>query len=471
MRTLFLNTIIIAILASLLITGGVKSSPPVQDAPEANNLLYLPLIQKNFPPPQTVFGAETYSLNTARINQARNANLYWMRYTTISWAAIEPVRTDPPSYHWETVDEAGLSAAGRMGLKTILVIKNTPAWAQKKAGVMCGPIAQDALDEFAQFVRAVVQRYALHPYYVRYYEFGNEPDVDSSLVPPDSVYGCWGDYRDPYYGGGYYAEMLKWAYPALKEASPDSSLIIGGLLLDCDPENRPRGDTASCKPARFLEGILRNQGANYLDVVAFHTYAAVVQGRILDEDYPNWADRGGQVNGKIDFIKQVLNDFGVNKPILMSEVAILCSGTDCEAPSPNFLDLQADFVVSAFARAWGTGLLGGVWYTLEDSAWRQSGLFLESTPRPGYDALAFMSKKLQGATLSATLTAYDGLRGYEFHLPAKRVWILWSPDGVNGKQITLPDSVVAIYDKFGNPIPLTQNPLLIVHPTYLEFAK
>ncbi|OQY93282.1 MAG: hypothetical protein B6D39_03280 [Anaerolineae bacterium UTCFX2] len=467
----FRAAIIFTIIAGLLTAGNPNAMLPAQAAPDANKLLFLPLVQKNYPPPPTVFGAETHSPSTSRIQQAVQANLYWLRYSTISWAAIEPVRTDPPTYHWETVDEAGLEAAARAGFKTILVVKHIPDWAQKKSGVTCGPIAQDSMDEFSQFVRALVQRYSPYPYYVRYWEFGNEPDVDPSLVPPDSVFGCWGDKKDKYYGGGYYADMLKWAYPPLKEASPDSSLIIGGLLLDCDPQDPPPGQATGCKPAKFFEGILNNQGANYFDVVAFHTYATYYQGSILDEDDPKWDSRGGQVSGKVNFLRQVMSDYGVNKPILMSEVALLCSEQDCVTPGASFLDSQADFVVSVNARAWGLGLLGSVWYTLEESSWRQSGLFIQATPKPGYHALVFMAKELQDATLGSEITQYNGLRGYEFHLPAKRVWILWSPDGVTGQQISLPSGVKAVYDKFGNPLTPVQNSLWVVHPTYIELAK
>ena len=39
--------------------------------------------------------------------------------------------------------------------------------------------------------------------------------------------------NDPYYGGGYYAEMLKIVYPQIKAADPEAQILIGGLLLFC----------------------------------------------------------------------------------------------------------------------------------------------------------------------------------------------------------------------------------------------
>ena len=63
-----------------------------------------------------------------------------------------------------------------------------------------------------------VERYSAPPYNVIYWEVGNEPDIDPSLVDGDEIYGCWGDKTDAYYGGGYYAEVLKQVYPAVKKA-------------------------------------------------------------------------------------------------------------------------------------------------------------------------------------------------------------------------------------------------------------
>ena len=51
--------------------------------------------------------------------------------------------------------------------------------------------------------------------------------MDPKLVDPDSVFGCWGDNDDDYYGGGYYADMLKMVYPAVKSADPQAQVLIG----------------------------------------------------------------------------------------------------------------------------------------------------------------------------------------------------------------------------------------------------
>ena len=90
----------------------------------------------------------------------------------------------------------------------------------------CGPIKPDALNAFGDFLFEAVSRYSLPPYNVTYWELGNEPDVDWNVANSAMPFGCWGDASDPYFGGGYYAEMLKVAYPQIKAANPEARVLF-----------------------------------------------------------------------------------------------------------------------------------------------------------------------------------------------------------------------------------------------------
>jgi hypothetical protein len=441
-------------------------------SPDSAYFLNLPLIGKSFPPPPPVFGAETYNFFKWKINKANLAKVFWLRNAAFSWAAIEPTRPAPdPTYNWDLVNNAGLIDAYNHNLTVIAIIKDTPGWArmQKYSAYQCGPIDASALDEYAQFIYDLVARYSQPPYNIRYFELGNEPDVDPTALGTDYSprYGCWGNERDPYYGGGYYAEMLKYAYPAVKAANPESQVLIGGLLLDCDPTHPPTGK--NCLAAKFLEGILRNQGAAYFDILAFHGYSGYSQGKIIDETNQNFAARGGQIVGKVDFLHSVMAQYGVNKPLMMTETALNCWPTDeCYPPNDTFLQLQADYVVSAYVRSWSLSLTGAIWYTLEDSGWQQTGLHTGQTSRPAYNAYVFMTNELKGATIGQALTQFAGLKGYQFTTPTKRIWVLWAPDGMTSQTITLPGNVSLIYDLYGNSIPVAV-PITVLHPIYIEF--
>jgi hypothetical protein len=445
--------------------GRAKTGLPQTDPPSST---YLPIVMNNYPRPPTIFGVEILSMTTTKINTARNANASWARYFTFSWANIEPVRTASPTYNWSVVDEQGLMNAAASGLTVVATVKFTPSWAQKYAGVSCGPAAAAYLDEFAQFMGNLVVRYSLPPYNIKYWEIGNEVDVDPHLVPANSSLGCWGDESDRYYGGGYFADMLRQVYPAMKAADSQATVLIGGLLLDCDPTNPPPGKT--CKSSRFLEGILRNVGGAYFDAVSFHGYALYSPGQIV-ENTPDWSARGGVLLGKISFLREVLASFNVNKPLMMTEASLVCPEwvAECSPVSSDFLEAQADYVVWLYARSWAQGLKGVMWYTLEDSGWRSSGLYLSGAPKPAYYAFQFAATELDVATYVGVVSQYPNLTGYEFRSPGKRIWVLWSSSRTN-TLISLPAGALTVYDKYGAPVTPVSGQITVNSPVYIELS-
>ena len=181
---------------------------------------------------------------------------------------------------------------------------------------------------------------------MNYWELGNEPDVDPDLLTPDfeEHFGCWGNNDDPYYGGRYYAEMLKVGYPTIKAADSDAKILIGGLLLDCDPDDP---NCTNPKPARFFEGILLNGGGNFFDIVSFHGYSHYWNGVVRDEVAETWDEIGGVVVGKAKFLQQVMAKYNVDKPLFLTEGAALCpewNTTDCNPPGALFQNAKADYV-------------------------------------------------------------------------------------------------------------------------------
>lgn len=433
---------------------------------------FLPMVARKYPPPPPIFGGEMWGIKDSRgLPYAVEGGIHWVRFGAFAWDAIEPVRTNPPSYKWEGVDEDSLRNASANGLEVIAILRFTPPWAQKYPGSSCGPIAEEALDEFAQFLTALVSRYSAPPFNVRYWELGNEPDVPVWYDP--TVYGCWGDESDPYYGGGYYAEMLKRAYPAIKAADPGAQVLIGGLLLDCDPTNPPPGK--DCKPARFLEGILRNGGGPYFDIVSFHGYPPYAGSLSLqlDERFPSWDKRGGVVLGKVDFLREVMATYGVDKQIIHTEGSLICPEMNeevCNPPGPDFYEAQADYVAWLFVRNWAEGLLGTVWYTFEYPGWRYGSMLDENQqPKPAWYALDFLTEELHNGYYQAPVTQYPTLQGYEFSVSGKRVWVLWAPDE-QPKTISLPGEVTRVYDKYGNDITPAGGTLTVSSPVYVELT-
>jgi hypothetical protein len=488
---------VLTVVSSLGISKGFGAFLPKVQAANTGNIqqgdltLYLPIIMRGFPPIPTSFGVEILPNrldNPSELNLVSQAGVYWARIFVIDWSQIEPIKSDPPVYHWEMVDESDLQNANSRGLRVIATVKFTPSWAQKIPGAICGPILQNELARFAQFMQTVVQRYSSYPYNVKFWEMGNEPDIDPALVPPDIGYGCWGDANDDYYGGGYYAEMLKAVYPVIKAEDPRAQVLLGGLLLDCDPEHPPAGK--DCKSAKFLEGILRHNGANdgsdYFDIVSFHGYPpfmnTLYQGNYVsplgwDEQNPGWVNQmgadgvGGVVMGKIHFIQNVLSSYSVSKPLMHTEGSLMCpewNTSQCNPPTNIFYETQADYVVWLYVRNLAAGVESTIWYSFEDPGWRFCGLLDEQgQPKPAYNAFKFLTQELKSANYVGAVTQYPELRGYEFSVPGKWIWVLWAPDE-QPHPITLPLGTKLVYDKYGNNITPTGSDITVNHPIYVE---
>ena len=438
---------------STIVTNAISATSPHQ---AGFGDLYLPLVLDNYPPlpspppPPSIFGVE---INIGRATQsisqtAYEANLSWIRYNGFLWHQIEEtqgVRNWPESFDHAMIE------LNRQRLTPIVIVRGTPAWAQKVPGVSgasCGPIKEDALDDFADFMREAVTRYSSAPYYVTHWEMGNEPDIDPTRIEDTLPFGCWGDESDAFYGGGYYAEMLKKVYPAIKEADPNAKVLIGGLLLDCDPTNPPEGQ--NCQASHFLEGILRNGGADYFDMVMYHAY--MYWGDVdLDWDLLNskWDHRGGVFLGKLSFIREVLSRYNVEKAVMMNEGGLLCYNSPCE-PDENFRNDQANYVIRLYTRTGAAGLPGAIWYTLDGPGWREGGLLNGSQqPRPAYTALKFLASQLKNATYSKNLST-DTMEGYQYSEGNTLYEIYWTNDS-STTSISLPTNAT-VYNKLGEDI-------------------
>ena len=439
-------------------------SPTPSESGDILSSLYFPLIYQNYPVQPTIFGVEVSAWAVSRvITRSVELRPGWIRVHGLSWAAVEAERG---VYDWSQVAglENALAELGSRGQNVSLIVQKTPAWAQKVPGYSCGPVKEEALDDFAAFMAEAVRRYSQPPYNVRYWEIWNEPDVAYQIAQPEWPFGCLGDFTDPYFGGGDYAEMLKRVYPAMKAANPGVQVIFGGLLLDCDPESPPPGK--DCSSGRFLEGALRNGGAAYFDILAYHAYPH--WGR-LDWDrltppadwdllHPSWKHRRGILLGKLDFIREVLARYGVDKPIIMNEGGLLCHPLNPEcneggAYEEEFRDAQANYAVRLYVRGWANGLDGVVWYTLNGPGWRQGGLLDENQqPRPAYTTVKFLADLLDGAEFERALpTGTDLLEAYAFRRGQASVYVYWR----NDNQVThleLPAGTTAVYSYRGERI-------------------
>jgi hypothetical protein len=450
----------LTILLSLFLVPGPL--PGGASAPAQVHSAYLPSISYNTGYPQP-FGTEwikSSTLVSTYTQHAQNLGMRWVRLHRVSWRAVQPNEGDP--YDWSVLSilEAELVAARKAGLTPMVIVHHSPRWAtvNQPFETDCGAIRSDKLQAFAAFMSALVTRYSQPQFNVHYWELGNEPDVDPRLVPPDYVFGCWGNIDDPYYGGRQYGEMLKVVSPAIKAADPYAKVINGGLLLD-----RPTSTAGQGSPHRFLEGILLAGGGPHLDIVAYHAYPSYT-GDTGDVDLSShlWASWGGWTVGKAKFLRQVMASFGVSKPLLLNETALGCNPDwyGCNPPPPAFFQAQADYLVRTFSRARSADVSGFVWYTLNEQGWRSTGL-LDATgvPRPAYWAYQQLTSQLNRSLYEGSVAYGSDVEAYSFVRARDRVHVAWSLD-YNADIISVPQSAfLAAYDRDGTALtPVTAYP-------------
>lgn len=498
----FAKKMIFILLVCILVAGPAQfvghAQDPVPGTPvplggEGTFSTNLPLVHKVGPvtpayPTNPVFGIEMGSElanpnKTGPVDLMATAGASWVRYNGLIWSNVEP---SPGARNWtwdydpnhpqDNIDYR-MQNASKYKLTPILVIRSTPSWAQKYAGYSCGPMSQSTIDEFAKFVKDAVARYSAAPYNVMYYEIWNEPDLDRVAGKENYPYGCWGEPTDTqYYGGGYYAEVLKQVYPAVKQANSNAQLLVGGLLVYCDPANPPTGSVDSrngCLPSKYLNGILANGGGPYFDGVTYHSYDFFNKPANMNDSsnyrgvtnnkywLTAWNTTGPTIIRKTNYLREVLNQYGFGgKYLIVSEIASACnpdsSGAEnhCNSKYPTtslaFQNTKAYYVVQSYAASIQLRLKAIIWYSY--FGWWNSGLYgLDSNKNePAYYSYKFAAQELSGTTAANELSLASDIKGYEFMKANKKVWLLWyvGGDQANGnltKNVTLPSTPTAVF--------------------------
>jgi hypothetical protein len=442
----------------------LSQAVPTEDAPPIPT--YLPMLMRHFRPQAPMVGVALEGFFAAAGWKEALAlqPRYVRRYREIAWRDVEPAEG---SYRWEVLAglEEELRTAAANAAAPILNVQMTPEWAQKHKGNACGPVAADKFDAFARFMEQLVQRYgSTTEYSVRYWQIGNEPDVAIGVVPGESVFGCWGDLSDPFYGGGYYGEMLKAVYPRIKAADPNAQVMIGGLLLECDPYTMSVPDTCRnedrFQSGYFLEGILKAGAGDYFDVMDIHGYGD------LRMDLParmhsqySWSPGigGTGLPEKVAFVRRLLAQYGQpNKTIVATELAL-----KCEEPTDDCQEVGAAYIPRVFAEAHELGLEIASYYALI-TEFKYKGLLLpDLTPKKQYAAFKFMASQLSWVEYVKPVDQYPGISGAEFNRSRLReLWLLWSTDGTE-QYLTPPAGFVQVTDKYGNVIDLVDGKIVV----------
>lgn len=412
---------------------------------------------------------------TGDIELIASAGMSWTRQNALQWHLVERKKGERTWSVLENLD-GELIEASELGLNTILIVRGTPEWAQKIPGSFCGPVKEEELFSWGEFLFDAVRRYSQPPYNVKYWELGNEPDVPAFSSGPDQQWGCWGDDSDTFFGGGYYADMLEVVYPRIKAADPTAQVLIGGLLLDCDPSEPPEippdsGQYKDCKPATFLEGILLSGGGEYFDGIAFHAYDYYddAEGQYANINWhSSWDTSGPVLVAKTRYLSLLLEKYGhTDKYLMNTEGALLCGrdGNESYCMTDVFNQTKTNYLVQSYTVARALDLRANIWFYLH--GWRGSGLIdKDGNPLPAFDALVFNSMILKDVQFQSEILDFSGISGYSFYNQESILWVLWTRDedtvGIHLGEV--PDR---IYDVIGRDILPNRDIPIGYSPTYI----
>jgi hypothetical protein len=418
-------------------------------------------------PDQTAFGIEMESIDRGGEIVA-TAGTTWVRRNGLLWDAVEATQGQRD---WSRVAslEAELARASGLNLEVVLIVRGTPSWARKHSNSPCGPIRNDRLAAFGDFMRDAVARYSKPPFNIKYWELGNEPDAP--VYYGEMPYGCWGEPTDDFFGGTYYARMLRATYPQIKAADPEARVLIGGLMMVCDPEPVERRWT--CGNEKFFEGILAGGGGPYFDGVSFHTYDYFA-GDIGTYDQQGWLSAwdttGPVVIAKTRYIRRVLSRYGVEGKFLMNtEMALIC--WDCP-PLERHEITKAYYVAQSFAATIAEGLTASIWYIL--FGWQGSHLLIGNyEPTLAFTAFTVARSKLGDVTYVEPIRPSDvggstDVLGYKFKRSGRDVWVIWSKDGQT-QSIRFPTRPSSLTGALGAAIQPDIDYDLTVAPVYVEW--
>jgi hypothetical protein len=432
------------------------------DQPSEHNA-YLPVVLARARTRMPRFSIALESITPGKgVEQMHQAGVRMMRrWRPISWEEIEP---SEGQYRWEALDglKAELLRAKSLGIQVLLSIQYTPVWARQTPQSSCGAIRDDKHDAFGRFVAGVVERIGPGTEYnANYFVLANEADVAPFEVALDSIYGCWGDPSDAYFGGGRYGAMLKTVYPMAKAVDPRVIVIMSGLIQRCNYDQFGQGGTSDCnaehlwKSNRFLEGVLVAGAGPYFDVLPIHSYAIpnLSYHSRMSSYYLQFRPQNGGTGlpERTAQARATLARFGYgDKALYGGELNLKCIPNESDACT----EINTAFIPRIYAESAMLDLDSALYYHTINPNSNNGLLRPDLSARPTYTAYLTMMNQISFGSYLGPVNSPAGINGAMFSAPAGvTVRVVWSTDGTVSA-LAKPANFVCATDHMGNPIQL-----------------
>ena len=361
------------------------------------------------------------------VQMIAGAGFHWLRQE-FPWEDIEihakgdyqDRRHEPYRSAWDKYDHI-VDLADQYDLEVIARLSNPPAWSRAEGDAAGAFAPPDNLDDYGDFVEAVVRRYKDR---VRVYQIWNEPNI----------YPEWGERP---VSPEEYTELLRVGYTRVKDACPECIVLSGALAQTIPLGPRDLNDFI------FLQRMYDAGAGEYFDVLAMQGYGLWsgptdrrMRPRVLNFSRPLYLREIMVQNGDSD------------KPIWITEM-------NWYAPPPAFpnkqfgfvtLEQQARYAVLAYQRAQQEGpwlSVVNAWFfkratdTEQDQAWYYFRLAEpDLTPLPVYEALK------DHMTSGEARVLYPGVHQEDhWALEYEGEWTpRLHPDAELGSDLTTPDS-------------------------------
>ena len=300
----------------------------------------------------------------------------WMR-DEFNWGRIEPERG---KWNWAPYDKA-VDAARRNGISIFGLLCYWSPWTT--------PYTEEGIRDYCDYVKAVVGRYKDR---IKHWEIWNEPNIF-----------FWQGTVEQY------ADLLKAAYIAVKEADPDAQ-VIGCCTAGTD--------------LKFIERVLELGGYDKMDILSIHPYR-----------YPATPEQTDFI-GELKKADALMKKYGGSKPIWLTEI-----GWPTNVGSNGSSDAkQAAMIVRTYIQAIVSGVAQKTfWYNYRNDGTDPNynehnfGIIRQDySTKPAYVAFGAMTRSLVGKEFIKALDMPDGVCAYRFEgLPPDPTIAAWCVSGTS----------------------------------------
>ena len=407
-------------------------------------------------PEDSIFGVGYVVLEPGYAKLYAQTGIKWIKLPDVGWKRIEP---SPPSggrhnYKWNLLDKIVKSYQAE-GFHFIVLLRAKSTWASSPlrdsrmdakgtgGGIVTTPPKLEYWDDYADWVRAVVERYDADG--VADMPGLRLPILDYEIESEAQHHGTWQASVDDY------LKLLRTAYDAAKEANANTRIILTGINLGDTFDDRPSNSTVESRfstlkkrgreDVDFIKRILKD---GKYDIVEFH----------YNRDYMG-------IYGTVDFIRKYtsreiwagdatsapwLVSIGELNPLFSDKVGMKLFDKVVAGDRKTvnwFRAEQSSLTAKKFVVAAEVGVTKVIMETTNQwpmpegatyfwKSWHvQNMVTKDRSPLPVFHTLRLLVDKLDGYSSVKRLgDRRSKVYGYEFTVRGKPVYVFWYEDGI-----------------------------------------